>query len=623
MNDIEGYSDSGYPIPKNTNKEEEMDSSSSSEDEVIVEPNPQRRMSVQQFRRASRCGLLVYDPNDGTNLPMREVRRSSSPMADSLIAQLGDSRGDRRSSLDMLMDKLSMDPDFLARDEAEKKFILKCESEKDLMDLEMKNSEIMVDICFPHHDYYRLYRATYMNVPIMVKEFVSTNRVADQEVLKLEAKRLRNLRHVNIVMFIGFTLNPNSLVFEYLNQGSLAGLIVNPSVRFIHNNIFTCISEISKGMSYLHSQSPPVLFKNLCSEAVVVSDNWQKIKLRLDHKEDRMIRAWEASIAPTDLSDVYTFGIIVWELVTRKRAVYHATEQHFKLPKSLRRFFGEYQRKWVVPIPEGCPPFIEQLLEACWQDDPRDRPTFGEINSFLHKMEKWFANERSDLGYVLDRDIQYIIHPPPNPHSADKVRYCRCVTTIGTEQESEIFLKHGSIAWTSESGGKEIGSLLLYTYFGQFIHCSLFDSIEELRKSAFRQRDPDFVRNFNKTGSFKFNWRLLEFVAWDVQIDAKYCTVQRINIHENTEDHIRAVVKHHAHVISHLPYSKGVMFLYDPQAFMVTLLHFLDKEESEDQLQKDGVIGNLLMMLFSADSRITAGGSLEGYHLGKLWFRES
>jgi serine/threonine-protein kinase CTR1 len=100
---------------------------------------------------------------------------------------------------------------------------------------------------------------------------------------------MKKLRHPNVVLFMGFCSNrqtgePMYMVFEYLERGSLWGIIHNKSVYitqvfFFFFLLFLCgcsnptffvqpmrvkmAQDIARGLYYLHSLKPPILHRDI------------------------------------------------------------------------------------------------------------------------------------------------------------------------------------------------------------------------------------------------------------------------------------------------------------------------------------------------------------------------
>uniref|UniRef100_A0A2I3GKF5 Macrophage-stimulating protein receptor n=1 Tax=Nomascus leucogenys TaxID=61853 RepID=A0A2I3GKF5_NOMLE len=73
----------------------------------------------------------------------------------------------------------------------------------------------------------------------------------------------------------------------------------------------------------------------------------------------------------TTKSDVWSFGVLLWELLTRGAPPYPHID-----PFDLTHFLAQGRR---LPQPEYCPDSLYQVMQQCWEVDPAVRPTFGVL----------------------------------------------------------------------------------------------------------------------------------------------------------------------------------------------------------------------------------------------------
>uniref|UniRef100_A0A5F8HDN8 Tyrosine-protein kinase receptor n=1 Tax=Monodelphis domestica TaxID=13616 RepID=A0A5F8HDN8_MONDO len=70
-------------------------------------------------------------------------------------------------------------------------------------------------------------------------------------------------------------------------------------------------------------------------------------------------------------SDVWSFGVVLWEIVTLAEQPYQGLSN-----EQVLRFVMD---NGILDEPEGCPPQLRELMSRCWQQNPRQRPTFLQI----------------------------------------------------------------------------------------------------------------------------------------------------------------------------------------------------------------------------------------------------
>ncbi|KXS19920.1 kinase-like protein [Gonapodya prolifera JEL478] len=199
-----------------------------------------------------------------------------------------------------------------------------------------------------------------------------------------ELKLMAKLRHPNVIQLMAVCLEQghNALIMEYMQRGSLFDVLANQRVELDWPRRFRFASDIAKGMAYLIGQK--ILHRDLKSCNVMLREDLGAAKI-CDFGLSKMLQAKSTDvvgsirwIAPelfrlepnTEASDVYGFGMVLYELATRR------------LP------FAEYNDKQVEEavkkgerpiIPKDVPKGYADVIRVCWDQDPSKRPTFEKI----------------------------------------------------------------------------------------------------------------------------------------------------------------------------------------------------------------------------------------------------
>jgi len=79
-------------------------------------------------------------------------------------------------------------------------------------------------------------------------------------------------------------------------------------------------------------------------------------------------------------SDVWAYGVVVWEVMTRKIP--------FEDSDPMKIAFGVVFENWQLEIPQNVPVAYNQLMVNCWKRDPQERPDFKMIASLFVSREK-------------------------------------------------------------------------------------------------------------------------------------------------------------------------------------------------------------------------------------------
>ncbi|KAG7376931.1 hypothetical protein PHYPSEUDO_012541 [Phytophthora pseudosyringae] len=226
----------------------------------------------------------------------------------------------------------------------------------------------------------------------------STNTQALGEELLNEFHRevavVSKLRHPNIVLFLGAAISPPRycLVFEFMENGTLTDLI---RARRGPIDFFRLTAEMAMGMNYLHLCS--IMHRDLKSGNVLIdshgtakiSDFGLSCVLEIGSSSDLTAETgtyrWMAPEVIrhepySSKADVYSFGIVLWELLAR--------DQPFRGLTPIQAAFAVARQQMRPALPRQTPQKIGELIEHCWHHDPARRPDFGAILEALPLVKK-------------------------------------------------------------------------------------------------------------------------------------------------------------------------------------------------------------------------------------------
>ncbi|XP_026393985.1 serine/threonine-protein kinase STY46-like [Papaver somniferum] len=241
-----------------------------------------------------------------------------------------------------------------------------------------------------------LYKGTYCSQEVAIK-VLKPERVNEdmQQEFAQEVYIMRKVRHKNVVQFIGACTKTPSLciVTEFMSGGSVYDFLHKHKGVFKLPSLLKVAIDVSKGMNYLHQNN--IIHRDLKAANLLMDEN-EVVKVadfgvaRVQVQSGVMTAEtgtyrWMAPEViehkPYDhKADVFSFAIVLWELLTGKLPYEYLTP--------LQAAVGVVQKGLRPTIPKQTHPKLAELLEKCWQQDPSLRPDFSEIIDILRQITK-------------------------------------------------------------------------------------------------------------------------------------------------------------------------------------------------------------------------------------------
>ncbi|ESW17250.1 hypothetical protein PHAVU_007G223500 [Phaseolus vulgaris] len=271
----------------------------------------------------------------------------------------------------------------------------------DMEDLDIPWSDLVLREKIGSGSFGTVHRAEWNGSDVAVKILMEQDFHAErfQEFLR-EVSIMKRLRHPNIVLFMGaVTQPPNlSIVTEYLSRGSLYRLLHRSGAKEVldERRRLSMAYDVAKGMNYLHKRNPPIVHRDLKSPNLLVDKKYTvkvcdfglsrlKANTFLSSKSAAGTPEWMAPEVLRDepsneKSDIYSFGVILWELATLQQPWVNLN------PAQVVAAVGFKGKR--LEIPRDVNPQVAALIEGCWANEPWKRPSFASIMDSLRPLLK-------------------------------------------------------------------------------------------------------------------------------------------------------------------------------------------------------------------------------------------
>ncbi|XP_078732531.1 hepatocyte growth factor receptor-like isoform X1 [Lampetra fluviatilis] len=252
------------------------------------------------------------------------------------------------------------------------------------------------------------------------------SRITDVEEVEQflrEGLLMKNFQHENVLSLLGICMPLHGtplVVLPYMKHGDLGHFLRqethNPTVK----DLIGFGLQVARGMEYLASRK--FVHRDLAARNCMLDESYT-VKVAdfglardIYNKEYYSIRNHQRAKLPikwialeslqtqrfTTKSDVWSFGVLLWELQTRGAPPYPDVD-----PFDMARFLRQGRR---LPQPEYCPDELYVLMLDCWGPTAGDRPDFPELVSRLELLQSCLMGDH----YITLRVAYVNLESPPH-----------------------------------------------------------------------------------------------------------------------------------------------------------------------------------------------------------------
>ncbi|XP_068643035.1 serine/threonine-protein kinase STY13-like [Aristolochia californica] len=260
--------------------------------------------------------------------------------------------------------------------------------------------KLNMGMAFAQGAFGKLYKGTYNGEDVAIKILERPENSPERAQLMeqqfaQEVMMLATLKHLNIVRFIGACRKPMvwCIVTEYAKGGSVRQFLMRRQNRSVPLKLAVKQAlDVARGMAYVHGLG--FIHRDLKSDNLLIASD-KSIKIadfgvaRIEVQTEGMTPEtgtyrW---MAPEMIQhrpynqkvDVYSFGIVLWELITGMLPFQNMT--------AVQAAFAVVNKGVRPIIPQDCLPVLGEIMTRCWDANPGVRPPFTEVVRMLENAE--------------------------------------------------------------------------------------------------------------------------------------------------------------------------------------------------------------------------------------------
>lgn len=206
-----------------------------------------------------------------------------------------------------------------------------------------------------------------------------------------EGLMMSDFDHPNVLCLIGLSFDRDGLpmvITPYMHYGDLRSYISDESSSPTVKELIDYGTQVAKGMAYLSELK--FVHRDLAARNCMLDDNlvvkvadfglsrdiYQSDYYYDSTKKTKLPVKWMAlesleRAIYTTKTDVWSYGVLLWELMTRGVVPYPDVDNY-----DMRTYLRD-GRRMLKPL--YCPILLYKIMLSCWEEDPEKRPSFQEL----------------------------------------------------------------------------------------------------------------------------------------------------------------------------------------------------------------------------------------------------
>lgn len=213
--------------------------------------------------------------------------------------------------------------------------------------------------------------------------------------LRRDLLELMTSGHKNILQFYGVCIDENHglcVVTKMMEGGSLHDAMLK-NKKFQNKEIIRIATDIAEGLKFMNDHG--VVYRDLNAQMILLDRHGnaclgdmgivtacKSVGDAMEYETDgyrwlapEIIAGDPESVTESWMSNVYSFGMVIWEMVTGEAA--------YAAYSPVQAAVGIAACGLRPEIPKDCPQLLKSLMMKCWNNCPTKRPQFSDILSVL------------------------------------------------------------------------------------------------------------------------------------------------------------------------------------------------------------------------------------------------